>query len=44
LARIDSIDDFYSPGVVVSLAGLALLPWLLKWMERLVKSWYRRTE
>jgi uncharacterized membrane protein YdjX (TVP38/TMEM64 family) len=44
LARIDSIDDFYSPGVVVSLAGLALLPWLLKWMERLVQSWFREAE
>ncbi len=30
LARIDSIADGYSRGGVLSLAGLAILPWLLK--------------
>ena len=44
LARIDRIADFYSPGVLLSLACLALLPWLLKGMERLVQSWSRRAE
>ena len=30
LARIDSIADGYSRGRVLSLAGLAILPWLPK--------------
>ena len=44
LARIDSIADCYSTGMVLSLAGLAMLPWLLKWMERLIQPWCREAE
>lgn len=41
LARIDSIADLYSPPVMLSLAALALLPWLLRRLENLVRSWRR---
>jgi uncharacterized membrane protein YdjX (TVP38/TMEM64 family) len=41
MARVDAFADLYSPRVLLSLAALALLPWLLKFVWNV---WQRGAE
>ena len=40
LARIDAVGDIYSPRILISVAALALLPWLIKLLQNI---WQART-
>ena len=40
LAGIDAVGDIYSPRVLISVAALALLPWLIKLLQNI---WQART-